>query len=88
MTTQTNLYRVTTGTTYNPLKRIRAENREDAAGKIADRVARLWYGRKGYCHHVRYDCRRMDNSQATFEAFVGRTVSDGCEGRNIWIYVS
>lgn len=84
---ETSLYRVTTGTTYDPPTRIRAESRDDAARIVADRIARRWYGRKGYCHHVRYDCRTMDNRQATFEAFIGYSLDNGCQGRNIWLYV-
>ena len=82
------LYRVTTGTTYDPATRIRAEDRRDAAEIVANRIARKWYGRRGYCHHVREDCRTMDGRQTTFEAFVGHPVGDGCQGRNIWVYVS
>lgn len=84
---ETQLYKVATSTTYDPPRRIRAESRDDAARKVADTIARRWYGRGGYCRHVREDCRRMDGSETTFEAFVGHNVGDGCQGRNIWLYV-
>jgi hypothetical protein len=84
----TALYSVTTSTSYDPPARIRAESDEDAARQVADRIARRWYGRKGYCHHVRYDCRTMHKPTTyTYEAFVGHPVGNGCQGRHIWLYV-
>jgi hypothetical protein len=85
---ETRLYRVTTGTTYDPPKRVRAETRKEAAEIVANRIAKRWYGRAGYCHHVRYDCRTMDRKTEHYEAFVGHTVGNGCDGRHIWVYVS
>jgi hypothetical protein len=83
------LYTVTTSTTYDPPRRVRAENRKDAAAIIADRIARRRYGSKGYCHHVRFDCHTMDGRQDAYEAFVGYSVQgSSCEGVNIWVYVS
>ena len=83
------LYTVTTSTTYDPPRRVRAVSRKDAAEIIADRIARRRYGAKGYCHHVRFDCHTMDCKQDTYEAFIGYSVQGaGCEGRNIWLYVS
>jgi hypothetical protein len=85
---ETALFTVTTGTTYDPPKRVRAETRDEAARIVAERIARRWYGRQGYCHHVRHDCRTMDGRQHTYEAFVGHDVrGSGCAGRNIWVYV-
>ena len=85
---ETRLFKVATGTTYDPPKRVRAESRKEAADKVASSIARKWYGRSGYCRHVREDCRTLDGRETTFEAFIGHDVGDGCNGRNIWVYVS
>ena len=86
---ETQLFQVTTATTYSPPRAVRAETRLDAAERVAATIARKWYGRRGYCHHVREDCRTMDGRETTFEAFIGypSRSRDGCQGRNVWIYV-
>ena len=70
---------------FRPAK---AWDAKEAAEVFADRLARRWWGRSAFCHHVRRDSWSESGRRVTFEAFIGTPAEGGgCAGRNVWLTV-
>lgn len=75
-----------------PAWELTVESASDAAKIFARRIAQEDYGSRGFCHHVRQDCRYQERdgtiSSITFEAMIGVPWErHGCSGQNIWLTV-